>query len=324
MNNYWLNKHLDQWRESLSSDRKPQAVIFNGSQGMGKSILLEQIIADLLCRISTPACGECQNCRLNHQGYHPDVDRLIPENNLIKVKMIRSLTDFFISTPHCSDHKIAVIEEAHLMNPASANALLKVLEEPPSRGLLFLVTDSKHRLMPTIRSRCISLNVMLNANEKQQLLPWLQQQGQWTESHVLDALMLTDWQPLTALDLLKSDGVEQFNQYLDLLYHSSIEKQSVSEVAKLLAEIESLETWQLLHRYNSQLIKSLLKPNIPTISAKHPLNQLIKKKPKVLHIIVKFADMINVIMINFNTQIKKQLLIESLLIDLKRALNRGS
>lgn len=324
MNQYWLDKHLHQWRESLSSDRKPQAVILNGSSGMGKSILLEQIIADLLCRKSIPACGECQNCRLNHQGYHPDVDRLMPENNLIKVKMIRSLTDFFISTPHCSDHKIAVIQDAHLMNPPSANALLKVLEEPPSRGLLFLVTDSKHRLMPTIRSRCISLNVNLNSNEKQQLLPWLKEQGQWSDSLISDALMLTDWQPLSALDLLQSDGVEQFNGYLDLLYNSSTEKQSVTAVAKLLAEIDNVKIWQLLHRYNSQLIKSLLKPKVSTISANHPLNQLIKKKPKVLHIIVKFADMINGVMLNFNTQIKKQLLIESLLIDLKIELNRRS
>ncbi len=324
MTYYWLNKHLQQWRESLSADRKPQAVILNGSQGMGKKMLLEQIIADMLCRKSMTACGECQNCRLNHQGYHPDVDRLVPENNLIKVKMIRSLTDFFISTPHCSDHKIAVIEDAHLMNPASANALLKVLEEPPSRGLLFLITDSKHRLMPTIRSRCISLDVNLNKTEKQQLLPWLQAQGQWSDSDVLDALMLTDWQPLTALDMLHSNGVEQFNHCLDLLYHSSTQKQSVTEVAKSLSGIEDVKTWQLLHRYNSQLIKSLLNPMKPSISAEHPLNQLMKKKPKVLHIIVKFADMINLVMINFNTQIKKQLLIESLLIDLKRELNRRS
>ena len=324
MTQYWLAKHLQQWRDSLSSDRKPQAVILSGAQGMGKSQLLNQITEDLLCRKSTPACGTCQNCRLNQQGFHPDVDRLVPENNVIKVKMIRSLTDFFISTPHCSDHKLAVIEGAHLMNAAAANALLKVLEEPPSRGLLFLMTDSKHRLMPTIRSRCINLDVHLNPAEKEQLLPWLKNQGSWSEDHILDALMLTDWQPLSALELLNSAGVERFNQYLDLLYNASTQQQSVSEVAKVLAEIDQVQTWQQLHRYNSQLIKSLMKPKNTSISAQHPLSQLIKKKPKVLHIIVKFADMINSVMINFNTQIKKQLLIESVLIDLKSELNRRS
>ncbi len=324
MTHFWLEKHLHQWRESLSSDRKPQAVILSGEPGMGKATLLKQIIADLLCRKDTPACGECQNCRLNQQGHHPDVDRLVPENNLIKVKMIRSLTDFFVSTPHCSDHKLAVIESAHLMNPASANALLKVLEEPPTRGLLFLVTDSKHRLMPTIKSRCINLDVSTTKDEKLQLLPWLKQQGSWSESDVADALMLADWQPLTALELLQTDGLSDFTRYLDLIYKSSTQQQSIVEVAKILAEIDDMQTWQWLHRYNSQLIKSLLEPKISAISADHPLNLLIKKKPKVLHIIVKFADMINGVMLNFNTQIKKQLLIESLLIDFKSELNRRS
>ena len=324
MTYFWLDKQLSRWNESLQSDRKPQAVILNGPAGMGKQELLNQIIADLLCRKSTPACGQCQNCVLNRQGYHPDVDRLIPENNLIKVKMIRELTQFFVSTPHCSDHKIAVIKDAHQMNSASSNALLKVLEEPPSRGLLFLLTDSKHQLLPTIRSRCISLDVTINNQDKAQLPEWLKNQGKWSEEAIADALMLSDWRPLTAKDFLANDEINPFKAQLNLISQAINGECSVPEVAKKLCETQSMAVWMLLQNYWSQLIKSELNQTSTFCGFSHPLNQTVKNKPKVLHILVKFTDLINMIMLNFNTQVKTQLMVESVLIDLKNELSLRS
>ncbi len=324
MTHFWLEKHLHQWRESLSSDRKPQAVILSGEPGMGKSTLLKQIIADLLCRKDTPACGECQNCRLNQQGHHPDVDRLVPENNLIKVKMIRSLTDFFVSTPHCSDHKLAVIESAHLMNPASANALLKVLEEPPTRGLLFLVTDSKHRLMPTIKSRCISLDVHLDQSDLDDLANWLQQNISANPQSVNDALLLCDHQPFTALKLLESEQLDHFKNLLDVLHAALIDQVSVSQVAKHLNDHAMMSDWMLMQRYWLQLLKTKYNAESYEVFADHPLNQIIKKSPKVVHIIIKITELIQQFMLNLNTQIKTQLLLESMLVEIKSEVNLGS
>lgn len=249
MNHFWLDKHIKQWHETIEADRKPQAVIINGVAGVGKIELLKNIIADLLCRESTPACGKCQNCRLYSQGYHPDVDHLTPDKDLIKVKMIRELTEFFVSTPHCSDHKLAVITDAHLMNAAAANALLKVLEEPPSKGLLFLTTDSKHKLMPTIRSRCITLDVVLKQSEKQQLPEWINSQGNYNEDAILHALLLADWQPLSALKLLDSDGVVAFTQFLDLIHQALTAQQSISESAKLMVATDDIAIWHFLYQY---------------------------------------------------------------------------
>lgn len=324
MTYFWLEKQLVRWNDSLQSDRKPQAVILNGPAGMGKLELLNQIIADLLCRKSTPACGHCQNCVLNRQGYHPDVDRLIPENNLIKVKMIRKLTQFFVSTPHCSDHKIAVIKDAHQMNSASSNALLKVLEEPPSRGMLFLLTDSKHQLLPTIRSRCISLDVTINNHDKALLPEWLKNQGKWSEEAIADALMLSDWRPLLAKDFLANDEIKPFKAQLNLISQAINGECSVPEVAKKLSETHSIAVWMLLQNYWSHLIKSELNQISTVCGFSHPLNQIVKNKPKVLHILVKFTDLINMIMLNFNTQVKTQLMVESVLIDLKNELSLRS
>lgn len=324
MKYYWLKKQLDNWQSSLNSDRKPQAVIISGSQGMGKVQLLNVMVANMMCRKSEVACGQCQNCSLNQQQTHPDVKKIEPENNLIKVKMIRELTQFFVSTPHCSDHKVAVIDCADQMNAAAANALLKVLEEPPSRGLLFLVTDSKHRLMPTIRSRCVTLDVTITNEEKAQLSAWLKDEGSWEDSAIDDALLLAGFQPLKALNLLQSGGLSTFMGRLDLIHEVVTDKVSVSQAAKTLSENESYDMWQLLLNYFAQLVKVNISDKPQAMSVLHPLNQLVKNKPKVLHIIVKFTELINMVMINFNNQVKTQLMIEAVLIEFKSELNRWS
>jgi len=325
MTYFWLEKHMHQWRESLATDHKPQAVIVSGESGMAKTSLLADMIKDLLCRKSETSCGQCQNCLLFQNGSHPDVDRLIPENNLIKVKQIRQLSEFFTSTPHCSDHKVAVIEGAHQMNAAAANALLKVLEEPPSRGLLFLVTDAKHQLMPTIRSRCITLDVFVSKSDKQQLGKWLADELAISDEWLInDALALSSWQPLTALELLKNDSMSIFQQQVELIYQALTQQQSIPAVAKSLSAYEDVDHWVLIQRYCLQLVKVIMNSETHEIFSTHPLNQLVKNTPKVIHIIIKFTDLINAIMLNFNTQIKTQLMIESVLIELKNELNSRS
>ncbi len=324
MNHYWLNKHWQQWRASLTSDHKPQAVIISGPKGMGKMALLQAMVADLLCREQADGhCGQCQNCTLLRSEHHPDVAQLIPEKNLLKVSQIRELTEFFTSTPHCSDHKLAVLLDAHCMNQAAANALLKVLEEPPSRGMLLLVTDRKHQLMPTIRSRCISLEVTLASQEQQQLTDWLSQQGDFTTEQIHDAVALSDNQPLTALGLLQQDQLNAFKQLLDCLYQVIGQQISVQQAAKTLGEYSDTTMWSLLQRYCLQLIKAHWHQSSHEIYATHPLNQLVKKSPKVVHIIVKLTDLVQQIMLNFNTQIKLQLLLESTLVEFKNTMSKG-
>ena len=151
---FWLNDAKNAWQGMIDKGIKPQAVIINGTAGVGKKALVSGIVPVMLCAKSDQAaCGECQSCRLNQAGHHPDVLTVVPENNVVKVGMIRQLTEFFVSTPHCSKHKIAVIHQAHLMNNSAANALLKVLEEPPSNVVFIILTTSKSSILPTIYSR---------------------------------------------------------------------------------------------------------------------------------------------------------------------------
>ncbi|MFC3193690.1 hypothetical protein ACFODZ_05510 [Marinicella sediminis] len=323
MNLFWLTKHQQQWQASIKTDHKPQAVIISGHQGVGKKSLLDLLLADLLCGAQQPACGACQNCRLFQLGSHPDIKKLVPDKNLIKVSMVREVTQFFTSTPHCSAHKVAIIEEAHLMNKAAANALLKILEEPPGSGMLFLITNHKQSLMPTIRSRCVELAVHLTPDEELRLPDWLSEQGDWQVDQIVDALQLSDHHPLSALQILQDEQLDLVNEHLDLILQVLSGQASVSAVARQLSELEDLQFWQHLQRYFLGLIKSLLNPRIPEINAAHPLNQFMKKAPKVVHILIELNDLIQMIMVNLNTQIKKQLLIESVLIEIKKPFNGG-
>lgn len=325
MKYFWLEKHLNQWHAAINNDHKPQAVIVSGAVGTGKNELMRQMAAGLVCRkLENGHCGNCQNCTLFEQGYHPDVHIVAPEKNVVKVKMIRELTEFFTSTPHCSDFKIAVIRQANSMNTAAANALLKVLEEPPSRGILFLVTDTMHQLMPTIKSRCIVLDVSLSSDEKKALLAWVNQNNDYDQQAIKDALVLTDFQPLTALEFLHNDQWQSFNAQLDAIYRVLANEAPVSSTAKEMLENQHSELWTFLQRYLIQLLKTDFNQAQQQIFTSHPLNQLLKKTPKVIHIIIKIADLIQQFMLNLNTQIKAQLMLESMLVDIKNEIRNGS
>jgi len=294
MSFFWLDKHVKLWNAAISHNHKPQAVIVSGSHGIGKVELLQQIVADLICRqVESGHCGHCQ----------PDIHDVKPEKNVIKVKMIRELTEFFTSTPHCSDYKIAVINQADCMNVAAANALLKVLEEPPARGILFLLTDSKHQLMPTIKSRCISLDVVLRSSEKTELNIWLKER-------------------LSDEGFIVEDQLIQ--NALDGLFQAFNQETSVSSVAKQMIETSTDYNWALLQRYCLQLLKSNFNPKQHEIFVSHPLNQLIKKSPKVVHVIIEMTELIQQFMLNLNTQVKAPLLLESLLVEIKSELSDRS
>ncbi|MCX7555026.1 hypothetical protein OS175_14210 [Marinicella sp. S1101] len=321
MNYFWLDKYLEQWQSAIQTNHKPQAVIISGPSGLGKEVLLNQILADLVCREEAGHCGKCQNCLLFKQGHHPDINRIEPENELIKVKMIRELTQFFTATPHCSNYKIAVINDADNMNIAAANSLLKVLEEPPSRGILFLLTSVEHQLMPTIRSRCINMQLTLDEAERSQLKPWLAKQHGDIDA-VDKALLFNDFQPLSAMTMLANNHLQELDEMLDLIAQAVVDKASVTNAAKKLTE-HSTEQWELLQRYLMLLGKSYLRQDSNHKYLQHALNQIIKNSPKVFHIIIKIAELVQIIMLNLNTQIKSQLLIESMLIEIKKELNPG-
>jgi len=141
------------------SENIPAALLLTGMEGVGKCFTAFQLAQVVNCRQAAPddACDVCPDCRQIARRVHPDVLLVEAEKNQIKIDQIRELHYYLGFAPLSGRYKIVIINDAHLLNDAAANALLKTLEEPPPQTIFMLVTHRQQLLLPTILSRCISL-----------------------------------------------------------------------------------------------------------------------------------------------------------------------
>lgn len=160
--------------------RQFSALLVYAGVNSGQEQLVQQLVNFVLC--SQPnnlhACGACSACILFRESNHPDYfvlcgdeteERKIPQ---IKVEQIRELITFANRSQHVSAYKVIVLPRMSELNVNSANALLKILEEPPSNCIFILQADNLNQVLPTIKSRCFKYR--LNLPSWQQALELLQ------------------------------------------------------------------------------------------------------------------------------------------------------
>lgn len=153
-----LGRHASLWsriQPVLQPERFPQAVLFAGSKLICIPQFVTRVIATLLCE-NLKACGQCRQCRAIIQGIHPDVYyiRANAQEKSIKIDEIRALQQNIYQPPTWGQQRFIVIENADKMNQYAANALLKILEEPPLHAHIILIAEQVNFLLPTITSRC--------------------------------------------------------------------------------------------------------------------------------------------------------------------------
>ncbi len=130
-----------------------------GPAGSGKHTLAQLLAAAILCGKEDAPCGHCAACRKVFGGNHPDFITVTdPEHKNIAVKIVRQIRDDMFVRPNEADHKIYLF--AQDLGIEGQNALLKVLEEPPSYGVFILLTDMPEKILPTVRSRCTQLDLL--------------------------------------------------------------------------------------------------------------------------------------------------------------------
>ncbi len=149
-------------RMAANGRRTGHAYLFFGTEGTGKRTLAGIFAQALLCGGGEEKpCGRCLACRKFEKGVHPDyaVLRKPPDRAFLTVDQIRALREALYIRPNEADRRVVLIENCETMNAPAANALLKILEEPPSYAV-FLLTASSQRAVPeTILSRCIPVEL---------------------------------------------------------------------------------------------------------------------------------------------------------------------
>jgi DNA polymerase-3 subunit delta' len=191
-------------------DVLPHALLLSGRAGIGKHQFALDISAALLCHQpnSTIACGNCSSCTWLKEGLQPDFKLIAPENGdvgdlkkksakktQISVEQIRHLYDYLSLSNHQTQSKrIVLISPAETLNIASANALLKILEEPPTDTIFILVTSQPHRLLATITSRCQVVSMLMPSQTE--VIDWLSAQD---VNNAESALHYAGGSPLQAL-----------------------------------------------------------------------------------------------------------------------------
>ncbi|MBC7513100.1 MAG: DNA polymerase III subunit delta' [Herminiimonas sp.] len=230
--------------------RMPHAILLHGAAGTGKRAFATCVAQSLLC--DTPLadglpCGACNACGWFNQYSHPDFRRVRPEileedgdageadpsgegegkktakaskapSKDIRIEQVRALAGFMNVSTHRNGNRVVLLYPAESLNTASANALLKTLEEPPPSTVLILVSNRIDRLLPTILSRCRKF--ALPMPERADALAWL------TLQQVPDAEVWLDEQggaPLAALVQSQAGSRAELDAFLAHLARPSRE-----------------------------------------------------------------------------------------------------
>ncbi|WMJ73247.1 DNA polymerase III subunit gamma/tau [Cytophagaceae bacterium ABcell3] len=143
-------------KNAIKNNHLAQAFLFCGPRGVGKTTNARILAKTINCQNITEdveACNECESCTSFNKSASFNIHELDAASNN-SVDDIRNLVDQVRYPPHSGKYKIYIIDEVHMLSNAAFNAFLKTLEEPPSYAIFILATTEKHKIIPTILSRC--------------------------------------------------------------------------------------------------------------------------------------------------------------------------
>lgn len=143
-------------RNAVATDRLANSYLFCGSRGVGKTSCARIFAKAINCSNRTPEgepCNECESCRAFNAGTSMNIVELDAASNN-GVDDIRKLVEQVQVPPSMGRYRVFIVDEVHMLSAAAFNAFLKTLEEPPSYVVFILATTEKHKIIPTILSRC--------------------------------------------------------------------------------------------------------------------------------------------------------------------------
>jgi DNA polymerase III subunit delta' len=259
----WQRSQWVQLSRAFASGQFAHAYLLSGSDGLGKSHFANGFASYALCinpiqqadnneQIKV-SCGACANCLKGGAGNHPDIFRIGLEEGSknIKIDQIRLLSEFVIRSSHSGGAKLAIIQDAHLLNANAANALLKTLEEPNDQTHLLLVSDHPGRLVATIRSRCQKLAFQTPGTDA--ATAWLQ--SVLGGPNIGSLLEASGMRPLIALEMSQSGSLQARTQLLESICDLKTGRKSIQQVLALTSKIGESDVLQHFSAFLSKLTK---------------------------------------------------------------------
>src|SRR5215471_12407739 len=143
-------------KNAIKHQQLAHAFLFCGPRGVGKTTCARILAKTINCEHTTKdgeACNKCNSCVSFNEGTSLNIHELDAASNN-SVDDIRTLVDQVRFAPQAGRYKVYIIDEVHMLSSSAFNAFLKTLEEPPSYAIFILATTEKHKILPTILSRC--------------------------------------------------------------------------------------------------------------------------------------------------------------------------
>ncbi|MBP5457536.1 MAG: DNA polymerase III subunit gamma/tau [Paludibacteraceae bacterium] len=247
-------------KNAIASNHLAHAYLFCGPRGVGKTTCARIFAKTINCMNPTPdheACNECESCKAFNEQRSYNIHELDAASNN-SVDDIRSLIEKVHVPPQIGHYSVYIIDEVHMLSQAAFNAFLKTLEEPPAHAIFILATTEKHKVLPTILSRCqiYDFNRMSIADTIAHLQNVAQKEGIEAEEAALSVIAQ------------KADGGMR-----DAL---SIFDQVVSFCGKKITYQEVIKNLNVLdYDYYFKLVDSFLKEEIPNTLLL--FNEILKK-----------------------------------------------
>ncbi|MCX6764963.1 MAG: hypothetical protein NT148_00250 [Candidatus Nealsonbacteria bacterium] len=277
--------HNKQWKllenMALRGDM-PHAYLFSGQEQLGKKNIAIELAKLLFCEDRKKPCGKCRSCRDIDKNCHPDFISSFNQSSEIQIKDIRDLIWKLSLKPYIAPFKIAVIDNAHLMNSESQNCFLKTLEEPKGKVLMILITSYPEMMLQTILSRVQQIKFF--PVESEEIKKYLLKTGE-SEKKAEHITSLSLGRPGRAMELASNnDKIEECEKII-----ADLKKITASDLGarfqyakKVLADEDSstklkeiLESWlNYFRKMMLDKIKSKSKEGYSVLKIKKILNKI--------------------------------------------------
>lgn len=224
------NQIIEHLQNAISMQKVSHAYILNGEKNAGKMMLAEAFAMALQCeQQANEACMTCRSCHQAIEHNQPDIIYITHEKpNVISVDDIRhQINNDIAIKPYSSKYKIYIVDEAEKMNLQAQNALLKTIEEPPAYAVILLLTTNADSFLPTILSRCITLNLKTVKEDK-------------IKAHLMQKYQIPDYQA----DVCAAFAQGNVGKAIQLASSAEFHEQK-SQALALIKKLEDMDLYEL-------------------------------------------------------------------------------